>query len=209
MSPAPPRGLWLITDISRAGSGDPLPVLKAALAAGFSGLMVREKALPGRAVYDLARQAAALCREHGAGLVVNDRADLALALDGAGFHTGAAGLPVPTARKLLGPERRVGYSAHDPAEAVAALSDGADYVCLSPVFPSITKPDYRPRGEPWLRHALNTLPGDRVLALGGITPETLPRLPAGVAGALVMGAVWRAGDPGAVARDLVAAWNRR
>jgi thiamine-phosphate pyrophosphorylase len=115
---------------------------------------------------------------------------------------------VKDARRLVGPDRPVGYSAHAVPEAATALAQGADYVFLSPIFPSASKPDLVPRGLPWLIEAAATLPPERMRALGGIETGTLPGLrETGIGGAAVMGAMMRSEDPFRTASELVAAWR--
>jgi thiamine-phosphate pyrophosphorylase len=183
-------------------------VAEAALAAGFAAFMLREKDLEGKALLETASPLAEACARAGRALIVNDRLDVALALPGAGAHVGARGLPVARARALLGPGRLLGYSAHEVEEAREALAQGADYVTLSPIFPSRSKPELSPRGVEFLRDAAAALPAGRVVALGGLDAATLPRArAAGAAGAAVMGALMGAADPLEAARALVRAWG--
>jgi thiamine-phosphate diphosphorylase len=171
--------------------------------------MLREKDLEGQALWEQALPLARACRAAGRLFLVNDRIDVALGIAGAGAHVGKAGIPVADARRLLGEGRCLGYSAHGIGEARVALAAGADYVTLSPIFPSRSKPDLVARGVEFLREALRTLPADRVIALGGI--ETAGRVAevaaTGVAGAAVMGRVMRAEDPGVVCREMVKGWE--
>jgi len=201
-----PPGLMLITD--RAQARRPLPeIVEAALAAGFAAVMLREKDLGGRETYELAESLLAVCSRYARPLLINDRLDVALSLPGVGAHVGKAGIPVADARRLLGAERLLGYSAHDAEEARAALADGADYVTLSPVFPSASKADYAARGLDWLREACGALPAGRVIALGGISAVTLPEVRgAGAAGAAIMGEMMRAEYPGRTAGEMVRAF---
>ncbi len=202
-----PPGLLLVTDRSAARA--PLAgVCAAALDAGFAAVMLREKDLEARELHELALPLAALCRERGKPFLVNDRLDVALALPGAGGHVGKGGIPVADARRALGPGRLLGYSAHAVSEASEAVDAGADYVFLSPVFPSRSKPGLAPRGPGFLEEAAGVLGPGRLVALGGITAETVGRARvAGAAGAAVMGAVMRSDDHEGAARALVAAWD--
>jgi thiamine-phosphate pyrophosphorylase len=149
-----------------------------------------------------------LCRACDRPLIVNDRLDVALALSDAGAHVGAYGMKVADARRLLGGDRLLGYSAHEVTEALDALRDGADYVTLSPIFSSAGKPDLLPRGLVLLEEAMSTLPAERVIALGGIDASNVGHIRRiGVAGAAVMGALMRSDHPKAAAREIVAAWG--
>ena len=204
----PDLRLLLITDRTQVRSSL-THVCRSALAAGFSAVMIREKDLEGQELLDLATPLASICREFQRPFLVNDRIDVALALSGAGAHIGSAGMELADARRLLGRERILGYSAHEVAEAGNALDQGADYVTLSPVFASRSKPDLFPRGIRFLEEAMTTLHGRPVLALGGIEPENLGAIKtAGAHGAAVMGTMMRAEDPLATARELVMNWSR-
>jgi thiamine-phosphate pyrophosphorylase len=197
----------LITD--RVQARLPLVELtEAALAAGFAAVMLREKDLGGRELFELGSTLHEICERHGRPLIINDRLDVALSLPGAGAHLGKAGVPVADARRLLGADRLLGYSSHEAGEARAAIEDGADYVTLSPVFPSVSKPDYAPRGIAWLRAAAAQLPQGRVIALGGISADLLAEVrEAGAAGAAIMGEMMRAEYPGRAAAEMVRAFG--
>ncbi len=202
-----PPGLLLITD--RAQARLPLvEIAEAALGAGFAAVMLREKDLGGRELFELAKTLCGICERYGRPLIVNDRLDVALALPGAGAHLGRAGVPIADARRLLGADRPLGYSAHEADEARAAIEAGADYVTLSPIFSSASKPDTMPRGVAWLRAAAAELPRGRVIALGGITADTLAEVRgAGAAGAAIMGEMMRAEYPGRAAAEMVQAFG--
>ena len=115
---------------------------------------------------------------------------------------------IADARRLLGPERILGYSAHEVSEAMDAFREGADYVTLSPIFSSASKPELKPRGLALLEAARRTIPDGRVLALGGIDASNIGSVRRAEAfGVLVMGALMRADHPKAAARELVAGWD--
>ena len=121
---------------------------------------------------------------------------------------GKAGVPIADARWLLGTDRLLGYSAHEVNEARAAIEAGADYVTLSPIFSSRSKPGYAPRGVDWLRDATSKLPEGRVIALGGISADTLAEVrEAGAAGAAIMGEMMRAEYPARAAAEMVRAFE--
>jgi thiamine-phosphate diphosphorylase len=201
-----PPGLLLITDRVQARLAL-VDIADAALAAGFAAVMLREKDLDGRELLELGSTLHEICERHGRPLIVNDRLDVALALPGAGAHVGKAGVPVADARRLLGPDRLLGYSAHEAEEARAAIMAGADYVTLSPIFSSASKPGYAPRGIAWLREATAALPQGRVVALGGISADVLAEVrKTGAAGAAIMGEIMRAEYPGRAAAEMVGAF---
>jgi thiamine-phosphate pyrophosphorylase len=204
-----PPGLLLITD--RGQAVRPLvEICEAALQAGFVGVMVREKDLPGGPLYDLSLPIADLCQDLEKLCLINDRLDVALALPGVGAHVGKQGMPVADARRLLGAGRALGYSAHEAAEAARALTDGANHVTLSPVFPSRSKPGLEPRGATWLAQGVASLAPGQVVGLGGIEVSNLGEVrTTGVHGAAVMGEMMRSEAPAKMAAEFVAAWGDR
>jgi len=202
-----PGGVYAITDRTQARR--PLEdIVLGALEAGFAGIMLREKDLPGGPLLELADHLSRRCREFGRPLLVNDRLDVALALPDVGAHVGARGFAVKDARRLLGPDRLLGYSAHEVEEALRAIRDGADYVTLSPIFISASKPDLNPRGLTLLEDAKRLLGESCVIALGGIDAFNIGSARhAGAHGAAIMGALMRADHPKAVAREMVVGWD--
>lgn len=144
----------------------------------------------------------ALCRTAlrthcpGVGIVVNDRVDLALALQTDGVHVGQEDLPVSVCRRLLGPDRIIGFSTHNLQEVAEAQQSGADYLGFGPVFPTGTKKDTQPVcGLEMLASAchLSKLP---VVAIGGIDLETVADIAtSGAAAAAMIGGLWRENWP--------------
>lgn len=211
---APPRpatfALYLITDRRLAGGGT-APCEAALSAARDAGARVavqlREKDLGGRELCALCRELKMVCARYGAPLLVNDRIDVALACGADGVHLPADSFTVADARKLLGPARLIGVSAHDAGEVETAAAAGADFAVFGPVFRPISKPGYGPvTGTQALARACKAGGGLPVYALGGITPERVGELRgAGVAGVAVIGAVFSAASPGDATRTLLRA----
>ncbi len=200
--PAPP--LLIISDRSQARA--PLAeVSAAAFGAGGRWLMLREKDLEAGARLALLRELVALGAPFGAAVTVNGDLAAVRAAGAAGLHLPAGG-EVAAARAALGQGALIGASIHDATEAEAMAAAGADYVTLSPVFASASKPGYGPAlGLAALRAAAARSPVP-VLALGGIgAANARSCLDAGAAGIAVMGAVMGAADPGAVVAALLAA----
>jgi len=200
--PDPP--LLVITDRGQARA--PLiDIAEALFQAGGRWLMLREKGLDGAARRDLLCDLVARAAPFGATVTVNG--DLAAAQ-----AAGAAGLHLPTgggleaARRALGPDALLGASAHSLQEAIAAAESGADYVTLSPVFESASKPGYGPALGPTGLKAMAARLAVPAIALGGVAAGNAGAcLEAGAAGVAVMGAVMAAADPGAAAGALIAA----
>ena len=140
-------------------------------AGGAKILQLRAKDLPSRDFLVLAQEVRKICRRSGCLLIVNDRADIALAVDADGVHVGQEDLPLKAARKVLGPNKIIGVSTHDLQQARAAEHDGADYVGFGPMYGTTTKATgYTARGLDQLREirAMVRLP---IVAIGGITTE--------------------------------------
>lgn len=201
--PQPP--LLVITDRTQARR--PLEeIAEAVFAAGCRWLLLREKDLPASDRLALTRRLSSLARKHSAKLLVS--ADIAAARRADGVHLPRDG-DLAAARAALGPEALIGFSAHDLAEAKGAAADGADYVTLSPIFESASKPGYGPAlGPATLRTVAAALPIP-LLALGGVTAANAKDcLDAGAAGIAVMGDVMRAEAPGALVTELLATLGR-
>jgi thiamine-phosphate pyrophosphorylase len=207
--------LYLVTDRRRfapaaageAFGADEWRALDAAIAAGPGAVQLREKDLDGRALYARAERLAARCRASGVKLLVNERADVALAAGADGVHLPESGLPVAAARGLVGAGRLVGSSVH--AAGLLGARAGADFVLFGPVFDTPAKRAFGPpQGLERLAEVVRAtaLP---VLAVGGVTSGRVPDvLRAGAVGVAVIGAVLDAEDPAAAVAELRRALER-
>jgi thiamine-phosphate pyrophosphorylase len=198
--------LYVITDRQLTGGRSLSEVVGAALRGGARGFQLREKDLAPRDLYPLALDLRALTRPYGARLLINDRIDIALAVEADGVHLTTASLPTAVARRLLGPERLLGVSTHTVAEAQAAAAGGADFLVFGPIFYTPSKAPY---GEPIGLEALRivraqvTLP---ILAIGGIKKANLDQvMAAGADGIAVISAVIAADDAAAASQELLGA----
>lgn len=197
--PQPP--LLVITDRTQARR--PLEeIADTVFAAGCRWLLLREKDLSTGKRLALTHRLSRLAKEHGAKLLVS--ADIKAARQADGVHLPRDG-NVRAARAALGPEALIGFSAHDLAEARDAAEAGADYVTLSPIYESASKPGYGPAlGLETVRQVASIL-SVPVLALGGVTAGNAGTcLAAGAAGVAVMGEIMRADAPEAVVAELLA-----
>jgi thiamine-phosphate pyrophosphorylase len=170
---------------------------------GGRWLLLRDKDLEPRERRDLAARLAEIARSHGMHLSVSR--DVALAAEyGASVHLQSAA-DVGAARQRLGPGALVGVSAHSFDDVATAATAGADYVTLSPIFLTASKPGYGPALGvaaigPAAKHGIS------VIALGGVTTALLrPCIDAGAAGVAVMGEIMRSDEPGRIVRGLLAA----
>jgi thiamine-phosphate pyrophosphorylase len=196
--------LYVVTD-RQLTAGRPLRlVVEAALRGGARAFQLREKDLSPRELYPLAIEMRQLTQTYGARLLINDRVDVALAVDADGVHLTTTSLPACIARQLLGPGRLIGVSTHTLTEAQAAADAGADFLVFGPVFYTPSKAPY---GEPVgldalrvVRAAVN-LP---ILAIGGVKKANLDQvLAAGADGIAVISAIISADDPRAASQDLL------
>jgi thiamine-phosphate pyrophosphorylase len=165
--------LYLVTDRNQTGGRDLLWVLQQALDAGVKAIQLREKDLPGRDLFSLAEKVCKLCQAYNTALFINDRIDVALAVDAAGVQLSQTSLPVVTTRALLGPQKIIGASTHSLQEAREAEQNGADFVLFGPVYFTASKAAYgAPQGLPALKTIVDniSLP---VYAIGGIKPENI------------------------------------
>jgi thiamine-phosphate pyrophosphorylase len=194
--------LHLVTD-TRHGR-DPLSEVAAALGAGVDWVQVRVKGCTDRDLYDLTVRVLEQAGAYDATVVVDDRADIALAAGAHGVHVGAEDIPVREVRRILGPDLLVGATAREPVAARAAVAAGADYLGVGPAFGTATKsglPD--PIGVDGVARTANAVDVP-VVAIGGVDRDRLPDLlAAGVHGAAVVSAVSQAADPAAAAAALL------
>jgi thiamine-phosphate pyrophosphorylase len=193
--------LCLVTD-RRLGRGRALAeIVAAAVRGGATMVQLREKEAATRAFLEEARALKAMLAPLGVSFVVNDRLDIALAVDADGLHVGQDDLPVAEARRLLGPDKIVGLSITDARQAKAADAAAADYLGVGPIYQQQTKDDASPPlGIEGLR-AIRGLTQKPIVAIGGLTPDnSAPVLAAGADGFAVVSAIVAADDPEAAAR---------
>lgn len=198
-------GLYLVLDPTAFAPRDLVEVLKEAAAAGARLFQYRDKAAPMREAYRQALRLREASGDVGACLIINDRCDLALAVEADGVHLGQQDLPCGHAKRLMGAGKIIGVSTHRTAEVEDATRAGADYVAVGPVFETGSKADRAPLvGLDGLREARTRTPLP-IFAIGGITAETAQAVrQAGADGVAVIGAVAKAGDVGAAVRALLA-----
>lgn len=199
--------LYFVTDRHQTAGRPLVEVVHAALDGGVRAVQLREKDLLGGPLYRLAEQLRQLTYRYQARLLINDRIDVAVAVEADGVHLGQSSFPVATARRLLGAGKLIGVSTHTQTEIAAA--HGADFVVFGPVYFTPSKAAYgEPQGLERLRQAVHAsaLP---VLAIGGIKREHVPAvLATGAYGIAVISAISSAPDPAAAARTLLAELDR-
>ncbi len=188
--------LYLITDRKQAPNGRLSEAVEAALRGGVKAVQLREKDLSGRSLFDTALAMRELTSRYGAKLIINDRADISLAVAADGVHLGGESIPAHAARKILGREKLIGVSCHDRSGALAARDDGADFITFGPVYYTPSKARYGdPVGIAALRQTTETL-GIPVFALGGIKPGNVGEvIAAGAHGIALISAIIASNDP--------------
>jgi thiamine-phosphate pyrophosphorylase len=133
--------LYLVTDRKLSLGRSLLEVIKPAVDGGVTVVQLREKEIDSREFYREALEIKEYLDGRDIPLIINDRLDIALAIDAAGVHLGQEDLPIGVARKILGPGKIIGASVFTPDEARQAEAMGADYLGLSPIFVTATKPE--------------------------------------------------------------------
>jgi thiamine-phosphate pyrophosphorylase len=203
--PHPP--LLVISDRSQATR--PLPeIAEAVFRGGCRWFSLREKDLPPPERLDLLRALVALGRRFGATVTAHEDIEAVVAIGAGGVHLPGGGDPAAARRRL--PAGLIGVSAHVPEEAAAQLKAGADYVTLSPIFLTASKPGYGPAVGLGALAAASRLSRGPVIALGGIGADNIADcLAAGARGIAVMGEIMRAADPEATVRHLLAAIEKK
>lgn len=192
--------LYVILDRTAARGRDLGEILDGVIAGGCRMVQLREKEWPSGRLWPLAERLRARCRAAGITFVVNDRVDLALALEADGVHLGQDDLPPERARPLLRPGMLLGLSTHSAAQALAAQAAGADYVAVGAMFPTQTKPDFELVG-PALIRALRPQIRVPLVGIGGITHANVAEvIRAGADGVAVISAVCGAPEPEAATR---------
>ena len=195
--------LYYVTDRQQTVGRPLLDVVRAALDGGVRAVQLREKDLEGGELYRLAAQLRDITARYQARLLINDRIDVALAVDADGVHLGQTSFPVSTARELLGPDKLIGVSTHSRAEISAAT--GADFIVFGPVYFTPAKAAYgEPQGLERLRQAVQHSPTP-VFAIGGIKEAQIAEIQAaGAHGIALISALSAAPDPSQAAKDLLA-----
>lgn len=170
---------------------------------GPVAIHIRGRGLEGTTLANAAEEVMAAAPS--AQLLINDRADVAKAVDAAGVHLPEAGLPTSAARTFLGETRWIGRSVHNPVDVPAALETGADYLFLGPIWPTASHP-----GTPGLGpQVLKEMRKGPVFAIGGVTPDNVGAArEAGAYGVAAVRALWLARDPGSVARAMLLSLER-
>lgn len=196
--------LLLVTDRQQTKGRPLVSVLAQALKAGRPSIQLRERDLCAKELLALADDIQQLTGPRGVQLVINDRLDVALSLEGAGVHLRSNSLPVSVARRLIGPRRVLGASVHSVKEAVEADASGADYIVLGPIYDTPSKQRYGPPlGLSALEGAARAVRVP-IVGIGGVTAARARDMRlAGAFGVAVITAVLSADDVEGATRALL------
>jgi thiamine-phosphate pyrophosphorylase len=187
--------LYVVTDRAWLNGKRLEDQVEAAILGGATIVQLREKSLSGRDFYQTALNIKEITDRYRIPLIINDRLDIALAVDAAGLHVGQGDLPPVIARRLLGPEKILGVSVTNLEEAIQAEEDGADYLGVGAVFPTGTKQDAATVDFPELKKITGAVQIP-VVAIGGINENNALQLKdGGIKGIAVVSAVFGKEDP--------------
>ena len=189
MKAQPDYSIYLVTDDGCLQGRALLDCVREALEGGVTLVQYRAKTASSAEMYAEALQLKALCDSFNVPLIINDRLDIAMAVGAAGVHLGQDDLPCAAARKLLGEDYIIGVSAHNLAEAKAALQSGADYLGCGAVFGTATKADVQKLGTEGLA-AICREKGLPVVGIGGVTADNYREVrAAGADGAAIVSGI--------------------
>lgn len=205
MKAQPDYSIYLVTDDGCLQGRALLDCVREALEGGVTLVQYRAKTASSAEMYAEALQLKALCDSFNVPLIINDRLDIAMAVGAAGVHLGQDDLPCAAARKILGEDYIIGVSAHNPAEAKAALQSGADYLGCGAVFGTATKADVQKLGTDGLA-AICKAKGLPVVGIGGVTADNYREVrAAGADGAAIVSGILAQPDIRATVRAIAKA----
>jgi len=176
---------------------------KAAIKGGAKIIQLRDKVLSTKKLIGIGIKIKELCAKKSVLFIVNDRVDIALAIDADGVHLGQEDMPTKTARKILGPEKIIGYSTHSLQQAKAVDASVVDYISVGPIFATQSKPQYKAVGLKFIKKVRKAVKLPFV-AIGGIKPENAKDVIRSGAGRVaVITAISEAKNPVAATKGLL------
>lgn len=196
--------MYFITDSTNYSEEEFLYRVEQALMGGITLLQLREKDKSTREYIDLAEKVHTLTKKYNVPLIIDDRVDVALAIDAEGVHVGQSDMPVSIARKLMGDDKIVGATTKTVEQAVEAYAQGADYLGVGAIYPTTTKVKTVLTSTETLGNICSAVPIP-VNAIGGLNKnniDVLKGIP--IAGICVVSAIMKADDPKQAAVELQA-----
>ena len=198
--------LYLVTDKSDDVEKF-LNTIEEVIKGGVTVVQIREKTAETLDFYNLALKVKEITSKYEVPLIINDRVDVALAIDADGVHVGQSDMPCDVTRKLIGADKILGVSAATIEEAKKAQNDGADYIGTGAVFPTSTKDDAPKITKQDLKEIVESIEIP-VVAIGGITKDNAPELiDTGIAGLSVVSAIMSSDNPKKSSEELLNIFN--
>lgn len=196
--------MYFITDSTNYSEEEFLYRVEQALMGGITLLQLREKDKSTREYMDLAEKVHTLTKKYNVPLIIDDRVDVALAIDAEGVHVGQSDMPVSTARKLMGDDKIVGATTKTVPQALEAYEQGADYLGVGAIYPTTTKVKTVLTSTETLGNICSAVPIP-VNAIGGLNKDNIDVLKGiPIAGICVVSAIMKADDPKQAAIELQA-----
>ena len=196
--------MYFITDSTNYSEEEFLYRVEQALMGGITLLQLREKDKSTREYIDLAEKVHTLTKKYNVPLIIDDRVDVALAIDAEGVHVGQSDMPVSTARKLMGDDKIVGATTKTVPQALEAYEQGADYLGVGAIYPTTTKVKTVLTSTETLGNICSAVPIP-VNAIGGLNKDNIDVLKGiPIAGICVVSAIMKANDPKQAAIELQA-----
>lgn len=197
--------LYFITDSTSVPSERFLPTVEAACKGGATLIQLREKNRSTREYMELAAATHEVTKRYGVPLIIDDRVDVALAIDAEGVHVGQTDMPVKIARKLMGEDKIVGATTKTVPQALEAYEQGADYLGVGAIYPTTTKVVTILTSVDTLKAIVKAVP-IKVNAIGGLNKDNIDVLKgSGISGICAVSAIMKASDPEKATRELKAA----
>lgn len=198
--------LYLVTDNSDDEEKF-LKTIEEAIKGGTTVVQIREKTADTLDFYNLALKVKEITKKYNVPLIINDRVDVALAIDADGVHVGQSDMPCDVTRKLVGEDKIVGVSAATIEEAQKAQEDGADYIGTGAVFPTTTKDDASSVTKEELKEIVDSI-DIPVVAIGGINLDNAGELnDTGISGLSVVSAIMSSDNPKKSSEELLKIFN--
>lgn len=199
--------MYFITDSTNYSEEEFLRRVEEACKGGVTLIQLREKDKTTREYLSLAEKVHEITQRYGIPLIIDDRVDIALAVNAEGVHVGQSDMPVQLARKLMGKVKIVGATAKTVSQAFEAYEQGADYLGVGAIYPTTTKVKTVLTSVDTLKDIVNAVP-IKVNAIGGLNKNNLPVLKgSGIAGICVVSAIMKADDPCIAAKELRQAFH--
>lgn len=198
--------LYFITDSTSVPAGKFLTVVEEACKGGVTIIQLREKEKSTREYMEIAEKVHEVTKKYGIPLIIDDRVDVALAVDAEGVHLGQSDMPIASARKLMGDKKIIGATAKTVPQALEAYKQGADYLGVGAIYPTTTKVKTVLTSVDTLSDIVKSVP-IKVNAIGGLNKDNIYVLKdSGIDGICAVSAIMKSEEPCTAVRELKAAF---